>query len=98
MLCLLACPPFFFDSGHQNMLETHADAYILMLLAGLFAPLQSAICGVAFCVGRLVYAFGYRLQPKFRVIGELFYLPAFIAWIYFIYCGGSAILAGKSAL
>jgi glutathione S-transferase len=67
--------------GHQNMLETHYAQLWMMSLAGLKYPIPVAICGAVFSLGRIIYAYGYRIDPKKRVWGSLFFGISGIATI-----------------
>ena len=77
--------------GHQNMIETAAAHLSFVLLAGVFEPQWAFQCTLAWGFGRLVYAFGYSIKPTYRIIGELFYLPATIALAYSAYASFSAL-------
>ena len=59
--------------GHQNFLETAWSALSLMLLGGFFAPRFYAICGLVYCIGRVLYFIGYtsNMGPKGREIGAI---------------------------
>jgi len=81
--------------GHQQMIETLADAYLLLVLSGIFYPLYSARLAVLYVVGRIVYAVGYKITPSGRVVGELFYWPAYLGWLYGLYCAGTALYHGQ---
>jgi glutathione S-transferase len=84
--------------GHQQFLETIGDAYILLVLCGLFYPRYAALWAIPFIVGRFVYAFGYRLRAIYRLAGEALYLPAVFAWIYGLYTAGTAIHSGAATV
>jgi glutathione S-transferase len=79
--------------GHQNMLETIAEALVLSLLAGLFFPLIAFGAQLVYCVGRIVYYFGYAKSPKGRFYGEALYLPMFLVWMGCIYFGAQQLAA-----
>ena len=81
--------------GHQHMTETYAEALALLLTCGLFYPKYAAQWGVSWIVGTFLYAIGYSYKPSYRVIGEVFYVPANWAWIYGIYCAAHALYYGK---
>lgn len=80
--------------GHQHMFEGVADAYALLFACGLFYPRYAAQWGVMYIAGTLLYAMGYTVQPKYRVLGELLYFPAIIGWIYGCYTAGTAVYYG----
>ena len=81
--------------GHQHMFENVSDAYGLMMLCGIFYPKYAAQWGVAWIAGTLLYGIGYAKQPNFRLFGEALYIPANIAWIYGLYCAGTAVWNSK---
>ena len=70
--------------GHQNMLESIADVYVGMLIAGLHRPVITAVLNVLFIVGRALYAVFYSQAPKRRVYGSVFFLVARIGHLYIV--------------
>ena len=58
--------------AHHNLLENSASVYACLFGAGVFYPATAAKLGAIFCVGRLVYAYGYvRGGPSGRLYGSL---------------------------
>ena len=56
---------------HLNFVEVLPFHACFTLLAALFHPYLSAVCGLVFIVARLVYYFGYIIHPNFRAFGSL---------------------------
>lgn len=82
--------------GHQHMFENIADAYALLLTCGLFYPKYAATWALSYIAGTLIYSVGYSIKPNYRVFGSVFFLSANIAWIYGLYCAGTAVYNGKA--
>lgn len=80
--------------GHQHITETESSGLALMLTTGLFYPTYAATWGAAWVVGTLAYGFGYAHAPNFRMPGSLLVLTANIAWMYGLYCAGTAVYRG----
>ncbi|MCJ1257993.1 hypothetical protein MMC24_005821 [Lignoscripta atroalba] len=60
-------PKYLFNCAqraHANYLENQPQVLISLLIAGLKYPVLSAGLGVAWCVGRLMYAWGYSRKGK----------------------------------
>jgi uncharacterized membrane protein YecN with MAPEG domain len=56
--------------AHYNTLESFPMALSLVLTSGLFTPIPSAIAGVLYSVGRVMFGYGYRnYGPNARSIG-----------------------------
>lgn len=55
----------------------------------------AATAGLMWILGTLGYAYGYGVEPKYRLFGEALYVPAQWAWIYGIYCAGRALYTGS---
>ena len=45
-------------------------------------------------MGQLGYSFGYRVSPRYRLIGEVIYFPGFIGWIWGVYSAAMALRNG----
>ena len=80
--------------GHQHITELHADAYGMLLSTGLFYPRESAMAGLLYAVGILLYGVGYSIKPQYRVAGEILYLPGMLWHMYLLYKAGSALWSG----
>ena len=51
--------------------------YILFsLISSIYFPIPALAAIWALTFGRIMYVIGYILQPKFRMIGSIFMLPA----------------------
>mmetsp|Transcript_20263 Transcript_20263/g.52309 ORF Transcript_20263/g.52309 Transcript_20263/m.52309 type:complete len:160 (-) Transcript_20263:57-536(-) len=58
--------------AHQNTLESWAPTMLLMLVVGLRAPKASAISGLLYVLGRVVYGYGYATSgPGGRMLGAM---------------------------
>jgi glutathione S-transferase len=73
--------------AHQNTLETLPLAVACQLLMGLAFPITAAALGVAWAIGRIIYANGYSSgDPKKRIPGSavagIFYLCLIIGCFY----------------
>ncbi|XP_061176548.1 glutathione S-transferase 3, mitochondrial-like [Saccostrea echinata] len=63
-----------YQRAHQNTLEVYPIYLILQVMSGLYAPKLSAVCGLIFVLGRIVYALGYQSgDPKKRLRGSFAY-------------------------
>ena len=58
--------------GHLNYLEMSGLSIMLMLFAGLFAPIFSATMGFMIIFMRELYVKLYNIDPKYRLIAILF--------------------------
>ncbi|EIE25236.1 glutathione S-transferase [Coccomyxa subellipsoidea C-169] len=59
--------------GHQNSLENYPQFLACLILAGLSYPVTSAITGVIYLIGRIVYFQGYATGvPGKRLRGAFF--------------------------
>lgn len=56
---------------HLNFVESIATYLILLLVAGLYNPIVTAILGATLIVGRIIYGIGYMISPILRVPGAL---------------------------
>ncbi|KAF4121781.1 glutathione S-transferase [Geosmithia morbida] len=56
---------------HSNFLENYVSVLPALLISGLRFPITSAILGVIWCVGRVIYTMGYTSDsgPKGRLTG-----------------------------
>lgn len=67
--------------SHANFLEHQPQFLTALLIAGLRYPVVSAGMGFAWCIARVMYAFGYVSgvpgQGMGRQIGGWFYFPEF---------------------
>eukprot|EP00030_Apusomonadida_sp_AF-17_P002892 a342616_50.p3 GENE.a342616_50~~a342616_50.p3 ORF type:complete len:160 (-),score=72.80 a342616_50:50-493(-) len=83
--------------GHQNYLETVADVYMGILLAGLSRPTETAGLTVLFIIGRILYAYGYRQAEGKRVWGAPFFMVARIGWLVIVLELAYNLLNGRPA-
>ncbi|CAG7821263.1 unnamed protein product [Allacma fusca] len=67
-----------YQRAHQNTLENYPQFLVLLLLAGIEMPCVSALAGLVFIAGRVVYALGYqtgepikRARGNFAMMGML---------------------------
>jgi glutathione S-transferase len=61
--------------GHQNSLENLPTFYTLMILSGLKYPVYTAIAGLFYNAGRVLYLNGYATgDPKKRMQGGIMYI------------------------
>ncbi|XP_066276298.1 glutathione S-transferase 3, mitochondrial-like isoform X2 [Branchiostoma lanceolatum] len=59
-----------YQRAHQNMLEQLPLFLVFLLVAGVQFPVPSAICGLVWNAGRIVYAHGYYTgDPAKRIWG-----------------------------
>nr|XP_011449764.1 microsomal glutathione S-transferase 3 [Crassostrea gigas] len=64
-----------YQRAHQNTLEVFPIYLVLQIFSGIYAPRFSAVCGLIFVLGRLVYAAGYQSgDPKKRLYGTFAYI------------------------
>lgn len=54
---------------YQNTLETSIYFILNIIIGGIRHPIIAAIFGLLFVLGRLAYAIGYTIEPKFRMPG-----------------------------
>ncbi|KAK3718533.1 hypothetical protein LTR37_005037 [Vermiconidia calcicola] len=82
--------------AHGNYNENHPSVAIAMLLTGLRYPIATTVMGVAWSVGRLVYALGYTKKDgsdgKGRLYGSFFWLPQFALFGLAGWCGVKMVL------
>jgi glutathione S-transferase len=71
-----------YQRGHMNFVENLSCFYFLLGTASLFNPILAGYLGMIWVFGRLVYAIGYSIDPKYRGFGELFFLPAEVYLAY----------------
>jgi len=64
--------------AHQNTLENYAPTMMCLLLGGIQHPIISAVGGMVWNLGRVVYAQGYSSgDPKKRMRGAFGYFGLF---------------------
>ncbi|KAK9909243.1 hypothetical protein WJX75_009377 [Coccomyxa subellipsoidea] len=81
--------------GHQNSLENYPQFLACLILAGLSYPITSAITGVVYLIGRIVYFAGYATgDPSKRIRGAFF---NFAMLFFYGLVVKSALLMLKSA-
>ncbi|XP_066276310.1 glutathione S-transferase 3, mitochondrial-like [Branchiostoma lanceolatum] len=67
-----------YQRAHQNMLEWLPLFLVFLLVAGVQFPVPSAIAGLVWNAGRIVYAHGYYSgDPSKRIRGEFDFLALF---------------------
>ena len=54
-----------------NFLEQLPIVFVCGLIAGIQYPKYTFLLDVAYCISRLVYAFGYMAHPDKRVVGAI---------------------------
>lgn len=57
--------------AHLNFVEGIATYLLLLLVAGLYAPIYASIFGAMIIVGRLIYAVGYMISSALRAPGAI---------------------------
>ena len=58
--------------GHQQTLESFALVMLQMCMVGLWYPITAAVCGGLFCVGKIIYGYGYSTGgPNGRYAGGI---------------------------
>ena len=58
--------------AHQNTLESYPIVMVGMFACGLKHPITSAVCGMIYSVGRIIYGYGYaKYGPQSRMIGGI---------------------------
>ena len=58
--------------AHQNTLESYAIVMLQMCAAGLVYPITAAAFGATWCVGKVIYGYGYSTGgPQGRHIGGI---------------------------
>jgi len=68
-----------YQRGHQNALESWPIILTMLFVGGIKHPVISAAAGVAWSLGRILYAFGYSTgDPSKRSRGAPFYFLAMI--------------------
>lgn len=73
-----------YQRAHQNTLESYPSFLALLLIGGLGYPITSAVLGLIWLVGRVVYSLGYYTgDPNNRLKG-MFHFFAFLG--LFITC------------
>lgn len=56
----------------MNFVEFAPSTFVMLLIAGIYFPVPTAIMGLIHIIGRLVYSIGYTNNgPKGRLIGVL---------------------------
>lgn len=62
---------------HQNNMEFLVIFFPILLLAGLYNPINTAIAGSLVWIARLVVAIGYWKSAEHRIYGAWYHLPEF---------------------
>ena len=58
--------------AHQNTLESYSFVMLNMCVNGLVYPVTSAAFGAIYCIGRIVYGYGYASGgPQGRMFGGI---------------------------
>ena len=58
--------------AHQNTLESYSFVMLNMCMNGLVYPVTSAAFGAIYCVGRVIYGYGYSSGgPEGRYLGGI---------------------------
>ena len=58
--------------AHQNTLESYSLVMLQMCLCGLVYPITSAAFGAVWCVGKVIYGYGYSTGgPSGRQLGGI---------------------------
>jgi len=70
---------------HQNNVEYLVVVFPLLLIAGVYSPIQAAIAGAVIIVGRQVFALGYYSATERRSFGAFHYFGA----LYLVFLCGS---------
>lgn len=77
--------------SHGNFNENHTSVVVAMLIAGLRYPVATAVMGLGWSLGRIVYAVGYTSTEKTngsgRMLGSFFWLFQFGLFGMASYCG-----------
>ena len=55
--------------AHQNAVESLPQAIGLMIVGSFGFPAVTGILGLLWIIGRIVYAAGYAIRPKARILG-----------------------------
>jgi glutathione S-transferase len=58
--------------AHLNFVEWAPTTFVLLLIAGVYFPIPSAVMGAVIIISRALYAIGYNSSgPNGRMIGAL---------------------------
>ncbi|KAK3874094.1 hypothetical protein Pcinc_020930 [Petrolisthes cinctipes] len=71
-----------YQRAHQNTLENYPQFLVLLLVGGLHNPVVSAVGGAIWCMGRVVYAYGYYTGDPSRRNNGVFGYIGIIAQLY----------------
>lgn len=50
--------------AHYNYVEGVASILVFLLISGLFFPRYTALCGITYIVGRVLYGAGYKAKGQ----------------------------------
>lgn len=71
---------------HHNFLEQLVPILLWIAVGSFYMPLESAICGFTYFIGRIFFSIGYAMSPNKRVVGAIIcdigYLAAFGIAVY----------------
>ena len=84
---------------HLNFVEQMVPMVLPLLVAGLFQPRLTVLCGAASIVGRLLYSLGYLTgNPKSRIMGTPFIYISMLTCVIVSLMGSFAAAGGVKGL